>query len=715
MALNVSFLKGTQDNLNKLSAYQAGSFYLTTDTDRLYFAQANDKLVYLNKYITTVAAQSGLPNINNVNVGDFYYVANDNILCTKAKAGDSKYTQINPPDTNTDTQVSSLDFVSAAKDNNIEVSYTLVQSTYDKISGDKITSPTDITGTFTIKGSDIGAVVTNISLDVDASVSNNIATVELDGTGVASDADGIKIKGGTNVTISSDATADIVISAADTTYDLASPANSTDIVLTDHPNGDEDTVSIVKGGNNNSITVTGAEANKITIAHKDYTYSKEALAAQTVGNGGSFDIVSGVTLENGHVTGVNTSKVNLPEISYKISAVNADNAGKIYVTLADVNGDGEAVASGQSLFYKIDGAQVYNQAELTDYFYLKSEIDDTLKSANAMTFKGSVGTGGSAGTALPTTGVKAGDTYLVVGDAVISAGSAKGTKGDMFIATGTETNGVLTNISWIHVPSGDEIDTTYEFSFSAGEGLKIKNNVTTDSITLAISGGTAIDVTTDGSLNIKHADVPRNDGSVAAGGTLSPNKEINIVTAVESNAQGHVTKVTTTKYAMPAAVTYELEHEDENHVVLVDANDDVQGTIGVIAGDHIVVTGVDNGKGTDFTVKHATATVGADTVIKTPLNAKDTINVITKITDDGHGHVKSIGVTEFTLPDDSTYTYAGTNAVANNKATVVTTLSDKNGDPVGSHTFAMKSESLNIALDKSEVKVELQWGSFDIA
>lgn len=713
MALNVSFLKGTQSNLNNLQTYQAGSFYLTTDTDRLYFAQASDKLVYLNKYITTVTAQSGLPNINNVNVGDFYYVANDNILCTKAKTGDTKYTQINPPDTNTDTQVSNLSFNSVAKDSNIEVSFTLVQSTYDKISGDKITSPTDITGTFTIKGSDIGSVVTNIALDVDASVSDNVATVELAGTGVASDANGVKIKGGNNVSITSDGTADIVISATDSTYDLTSPANSTNIVLADG-NGDEDTVSIIKGGNNSSITVTGADADKIVIAHKDYTYSKAALTEQTAGNGGSFDIVSGVTLENGHVTGVSTSKVNLPEISYKISEVSADNTGKIYVTLADVNGDGDAVASGQSLFYKIDGAEVYNQAELTDYFYLKSEIDDTLKSANAMTFKGSVGAGGTAGTTLPTNGVKAGDTYLVVGDSTITAGSAKGTKGDMFIASGTETNGVLTDITWIHVPSGDEIDTTYQFSFSAGEGLKIVDSTIGDPVVLAITGGTAIDVTTDGSLNIKHADVTRNDGSVVTGGTLSPNKEINVITAVESNAQGHVTKVTTTKYAMPAAVTYELEYEDENHVVLTDANDDVQGTIGVVAGDNIVVTGADNGKGTDFTVKHATATVGADQVVKTSLNAKDTISVITKITDDGHGHVKSIGVTEFTLPDDSTYTYAGTNTVANNKATVTTTLSDKNGDPVGSHSVAVKSDSLAIALDNSEVKVELQWGSFDV-
>ena len=112
-----------------------------------------------------------------------------------------------------------------------------------------------------------------------------------------------------------------------------------------------------------------------------------------------------------------------------------------------------------------------------------------------MTFKGSVGVGGTAGTTLPTDGVKAGDSYLVVGDSTITAGSAKGTKGDMFIASGDETNGVLTDITWIHVPSGDEIDTTYQFSFSAGEGLKIVDSTIGDPVILAITGGTAIDVT----------------------------------------------------------------------------------------------------------------------------------------------------------------------------------------------------------------------------
>jgi uncharacterized protein with NRDE domain len=54
--LNVGFLRGTQSNLNDLMSqvkqsekkYVAGSFYLTTDSNRLYFAQSETQLEHLN-------------------------------------------------------------------------------------------------------------------------------------------------------------------------------------------------------------------------------------------------------------------------------------------------------------------------------------------------------------------------------------------------------------------------------------------------------------------------------------------------------------------------------------------------------------------------------------------------------------------------------------------------------------------------------------------
>lgn len=51
---NVKFLKGTQSNFNGLTQFTDGAFYLTTDTDRLYFAQSSTECVPLNQFIRTV-------------------------------------------------------------------------------------------------------------------------------------------------------------------------------------------------------------------------------------------------------------------------------------------------------------------------------------------------------------------------------------------------------------------------------------------------------------------------------------------------------------------------------------------------------------------------------------------------------------------------------------------------------------------------------------
>ena len=52
---NVKFLKGTQSNFNGLTQFTDGAFYLTTDTDRLYFAQSETECVPLNQFIRTVS------------------------------------------------------------------------------------------------------------------------------------------------------------------------------------------------------------------------------------------------------------------------------------------------------------------------------------------------------------------------------------------------------------------------------------------------------------------------------------------------------------------------------------------------------------------------------------------------------------------------------------------------------------------------------------
>ena len=116
---NVMFKRGTQAQLNTLKqggSFVDGSFYLTTDTDRLYVAQSSSELVELNKSITTVTTIADLPD-RDVEVGQFYYVTGPdtsgdidsthggNILAvvTGFETGTNKpiWVQVNP-DTNTD-------------------------------------------------------------------------------------------------------------------------------------------------------------------------------------------------------------------------------------------------------------------------------------------------------------------------------------------------------------------------------------------------------------------------------------------------------------------------------------------------------------------------------------------------------------------------------------------------------------------------------------
>lgn len=99
--------------------------------------------------------------------------------------------------------------------------------------------------------------------------------------------------------------------------------------------------------------------------------------------------------------------------------------------------------------------------------------------AGAMYFKGTIGTGGTAGATLPTTGVKAGDTYKVASAGTYASQAAK--VGDLFIATADTP-------TWAYVPSGDDAAVT---SVTAGTGLTGGTITTTGTIALATSGVTA--------------------------------------------------------------------------------------------------------------------------------------------------------------------------------------------------------------------------------
>ena len=423
-------------------------------------------------------------------------------------------------------------------------------------------------------------------------------------------------------------------------------------------------------------------------------------------------------------------------MSYSIKNVAADKDGKISVVLADYTGDGPIVSSEQQLYYIIDGENVYNQADLTEHFYTKDYIDSTLQSANAMTFKGHVGDDAVLST-LPTESVRAGDTYLVTGESAIIQGTKIGSAGDLFIASGEENSetGYLDEIDWIHVPAGDEVDSTYTFSFSAAKnGLVIKDKITADEIVLGISGGNAIDVTTNGSLIISHANIDREDTAGEEDYQLNGEDSFNTftaVTGVTSNEQGHITGINTQTFVIPSTDIYSLEKAtNENKVILKDKVKDSAGSIEIKTDNYLNITSANpaEGSGIEFTIGHKTVNVTdnntkPEEIILVPANIEDDDNkkftVITGYDTDDCGHLSEIEFTTFKMPYDSTYTSVNTiiGDETENSVKITSTLKDRLGDSAGALEFILTSDTLSVQVSEDDeknkiVKTDIVWGSF---
>ena len=128
---NVGFKLGLQSTVDTLLAKGSnagavpGSFYLTSDTNRLYIANSDTSLSPVNEGVTTVTKISDLPVVSTANaaayVGRFYYVSGTadepvNILCVYNGKG---WAQIN-----TDTYVKDITFATDQKTDNTEVTLT---------------------------------------------------------------------------------------------------------------------------------------------------------------------------------------------------------------------------------------------------------------------------------------------------------------------------------------------------------------------------------------------------------------------------------------------------------------------------------------------------------------------------------------------------------------------------------------------------------------
>lgn len=432
----VLFLQGPQSELNKYfensndakeGAAQEGAFYLTTDTHRLYVGRRLNGTstiypVQVSEGITTLATDTELSTAAaTAQEGDFYYVANRNMLLVRSNAINPEtglpvtWVQLNPP--------TGID--------NVTVTATREQ--------DATTHQ------------DTDNVIVNVSVQ----------------TSGGSQQDSIKLVAGANVTLtpSNDNTSITVASQnSQSTLSVDTNANRGEVVLSDGTNADTEVffagagdVSVTSGvtNNENIVTITGPTVQGVTADNR-------GDSASPTGNTHGFEFITKVT-PGGSGSTVDRSLAN---------------SGSVFDPVIDYG------TNSSAYFYGGHAAlDVYTRSEADSA--ISSAITSSLHAANAMTYKGTVDSADKLTSTSATGSVRAnahiGDTYkVVVPSATLTTDPASGYKalqliqpqggvgasesiylktGDLVIANGTEdANGVLVpgTMYWDVVPAGDE-------------------------------------------------------------------------------------------------------------------------------------------------------------------------------------------------------------------------------------------------------------------
>ena len=697
---NILFKRGLQTNLPTTAV--DGVFYLTTDTNRLYVGQGST-MALLNQTVQIVANIAALPTSATKN--DFYYCTAENVL---AVWDGSKWQQINKnTNDNIDTYVTgvSASKVETSADGGIVVSFNIQQKKYDLISN-QTTNLTDIPVSFTISKENLDTA-NKIDVGLLASaITGGGAKIVTTGNG-SDDVEYINLKQGSNVTISVSGD-DITIAAKDTTYDISAADDK--IVLKNNLTNGEDVIDLASG--NDAITVSGAD-DTITVTHKEYSTTGTTSTAAPSHKTGTFTVIDSITTDKGHVTGYNTKTVTLPEDLNTIntSANVSVSGGSITIKVSDSDNKAVENTASDVLYYEVNGTKVYNQGKID--FYTKSEIDTKLNTIDAMHYCGTVGGSGATVAQLPSEGVKVGDTYKTA-----VAGSYAGITadaGDLFIATGIETEGVITSgLTWTYIPSGDDVDTKYSIS-AANNKVVLKSSVAGDADTsVEFTAGTALEVsTTDGKIDYKHADVE----CTPATSTASPaaNETFTAIDSITVNGQGHVTGYNTKTVTLPNDTTSTLSLEEGHKIHLAESNN-VSSDVIIASDDYITLT--DSTSTDTLTVGHKQyGTLSATSGTANELSYGKKFTVVTGVTRDAVGHLSGYTTTEMTMPANTNqdFTLSGDAVSATgNVATITTSLTGtKNTNSSATMKIAATaSDNLEITSSSNQVNISMVWGEF---
>lgn len=719
---NVMFRKGLSTAL-PWNAAAEGTFYLTSDTNRLYVGKEDQTLAELNRYVSVVANVASLPT--NPAKDDFVYITAGNILavCTNPNATEvaDKWTQINPDtDSDTDTYLKSASAeVKATEDEGITVTLTLKENHKNVKTGAVAEVSTPITTSFTISKDDL-LLANNVNVGMGVGTVAGGATVQLEGDGIDSTNFDVSLIAGENVTITPDAENDkITIAAKDTKYTLSTADNK--LTLSDGAAKN----NIAVETDNDALTATAA-SDKINYTHKAYTTTPTANDGtdSTPSHGGKFTVVDSITADKGHVTEYNVKTITLPadqNYTYSVTGVELDSEdkSKLKVSLTGANGGSNSSKTSESIFYyTVNGVKVNNQGSID--FYTKDEIDSKIYDVNAMTYKGTVGSVEDSATVnqLPTAGVKVGDTYKVATAGNYGIHSCD--IGDLLIATGTETNGIISdNLTWTYVPSGDDVDTKYNLSV-ANNTITLGNSVDSKTESAIFAAGTDLEVnTSDRTITYSHATYDDVTPGTATGNTLANGGKFTVVDSIETN-NGHVTGYKTKEVTLPTITpTTSTLKAAENGVIQLDESVGADSSVTIAAGNDIVVTTTTTGSSGKITVAHEEFTTTPAPQNGATLSHGGKFTVVQAITAD-NGHITGYETKEWTLPADqnATYTLDGAVAAVDGGIKVTDTLTGANGGSTTTSVIGYVSDNLTIATatagpdEDARISINFEWDTF---
>ena len=358
------------------------------------------------------------------------------------------------------------------------------------------------------------------------------------------------------------------INTATLTGALADGVVSTTQTLTRNDGGSVNTV-LKFGGDGSHVTVTWDETNKKVSFACDIDYTLESVKNATNGNA-KISLKEAKDGEKGvyKITGESGISVT-SDANGNIKIAGAGTAAQLNTGSAafDASGNVDFTISqndGHKIDFELeapiiklndDSEHVFENGVADLPVYTTTEIDNLLKGLDALVYKG---TTDSIPSGTQEIGFVYKATQEISGIKIKDGTTATADSGDLLIAntTGTESSGVISTkeLYWDIVPSGDDIDTTYEgLSITNGIQLKAKTDGKVVHQVESIGDNTYIEVdataTNDNKgtkFTVKHKthDVTVNtETEDSTPQTAEGTKTIDVIDDIEYDAAGHITKI----------------------------------------------------------------------------------------------------------------------------------------------------------------------------